>query len=612
MYVARSPYCEHELDPNTAVAGQVTCPCGRSSDARWVNELGWLQARAAWVAERITAGEAWWDTAAAPGSPAKSEPVTAESTGQRLLYILGGLSLVVAVGVFTAVSWQTLGPVGQGLALLTITLISGAIAWLTRSRLLGLANTMAVISSAVAALTLYAAPQFGLVPAALGDSSSWYPLTVTVGVGGLSLLIGLRSRLLGWAVLGPLAVVVATGQFLGGILAERLSSEDWFSALSVLVLVLGFALLDRLGNAVTMRDRFWSPVDLVAGIGSAMLLVQSAATLAATFVLANRPWLNGLLLLAVAAVLAHMSYRWPVRESRFMLGAFLLRSSGVLAVALAAVGVSEALSEASRHGAVGVWAALTLSAVAGASLFLLPLGRFAAVRELYALVAAWTVWGCGFVLNVGAVFTDERVGSYPLFVYFAVIAAAGLARWQVRNSVLGFVTGAVAGSTSVAILVLELAGDTLRGPEPISFPIAVWLLLCFLALRHRQPELNSGVWLGVPLGVAMLPSAAFAVAALQALQSPLVTDWVRLWVLLGLGMAFTVVGTERGVTGLLWPGAISYILVSFPQIWIDLGLVLPRWSFFAVLGVVLLVIAARFERLARLRKEKGSWGEVFR
>ena len=34
--------------------------------------------------------------------------------------------------------------------------------------------------------------------------------------------------------------------------------------------------------------------------------------------------------------------------------------------------------------------------------------------------------------------------------------------------------------------------------------VAVWLLLCMLSLRQQRPNLNSGVWLGVPLGMAML------------------------------------------------------------------------------------------------------------
>ena len=38
-YSAKSPYCEHTLDPSTAVDGWVTCPCGRKSDVRWVSEL---------------------------------------------------------------------------------------------------------------------------------------------------------------------------------------------------------------------------------------------------------------------------------------------------------------------------------------------------------------------------------------------------------------------------------------------------------------------------------------------------------------------------------------------------------------------------------------------
>ena len=209
-YSAKSPYCEHTLDPSTAVDGWVTCPCGRKSDVRWVTELGWLQARGQWVGARVTAGEAWFDTRVSQTTPS-TPPVSATSTGQRILYLLGGLSLITAVAVFVAVAWQDIGALGQALTLLAISAGCALIAVRTRNTLPGLANTLAVISSGVAFTGLITAPQFGLFPSWwLEQSSSFYPVLCIAVVGTLSVFAGVRTKLAGWLVIGAPAMAAFT------------------------------------------------------------------------------------------------------------------------------------------------------------------------------------------------------------------------------------------------------------------------------------------------------------------------------------------------------------------------------------------------------------------
>mgnify|MGYP006200032675 CR=1 FL=1 len=107
IYLTQSPYCKHSLDPASAVDGWVTCECGHRSAVNWVNELGWLQARTAWVTDRIKASDPWFDSQRS----SSAQPVATEDSnehhkvnpGQQVLYVLGGLSLIVAVAVFAAV-----------------------------------------------------------------------------------------------------------------------------------------------------------------------------------------------------------------------------------------------------------------------------------------------------------------------------------------------------------------------------------------------------------------------------------------------------------------------------------------------------------------------------
>ena len=89
-------------------------------------------------------------------------------------------------------------------------------------------------------------------------------------------------------------------------------------------------------------------------------------------------------------------------------------------------------------------------------------------------------------------------------------------------------------------------------------------------------------------------------------------DWVRMWTVLAVSVLLTVVGASQRIAGLLWPGAIAYVLCTFPQLFTDLDLVIPRWVFFAFLGALLIATATRFERLQQLRKQAGSWDAVFR
>jgi hypothetical protein len=141
--------------------------------------------------------------------------------------------------------------------------------------------------------------------------------------------------------------------------------------------------------------------------------------------------------------------------------------------------------------------------------------------------------------------------------------------------------------------------------------VALWFVICLTLLHRRSEHLNSAVWFGIPFGTILIPSAASAIALVQSNPGANL-NWVRFWTVLVVSLVGAISAARFRFAGVLVPSAIAYVLVTFPQLFVDLQLIVPRWVFFAILGGLLIVIAARFERLQQLRKETGSWSEVFR
>lgn len=241
-YPAQSPYCEHILDPAHAQDGRVTCACGRSSDVQWVTELGWLQARARWVADRVSSGEVWFDSRT--GKPAEQPTaVPAASAGQRILYLLGGLSFITAVAVFVAVAWQDIGALGQLGVLWALALVAAVLAVRTRIALPGLANTLAVIASGIVFTSLITGTQFGLLPEWWMSESSFYPAACVGFVGMASVLAGSHWRISGWLLIGapamPAAAIILFQVNLRYYIGDRYDNGLAFIATSAAIIAIG-------------------------------------------------------------------------------------------------------------------------------------------------------------------------------------------------------------------------------------------------------------------------------------------------------------------------------------------------------------------------------------
>lgn len=613
IYSTQSPYCEHILDPASAVDGWVMCECGHRSAVNWVNELGWLQARTAWVSDRIKASEPWFDsqrsvapTVHATQTHEKSNP------GQQVLYVLGGLSLIVAVAVFAAVAWERIGAMGQAGTLMVVTIVASLLAFKTKETLVGLSNTAAIVATGVAATGLISAPLLGLFPKWWSEASSFYPLTITILVGGISFYAGLKTKIAGWQFMAAPAVFVATLLLTQGIVRESLGG-NWVISSLVITVSLAVLLLDKVAVKLIEINPANSALLILTLTVSALL--SAIAVMASLEVLAisdNEYGVSAGFAFA-AAIWLFVSSRWVTDQSDMNRNALTTRYAKTYAALLGAVAIAKLLSpETNAHSISQMWITLVGGAVVGSLLLLIPnlfSNRFAS-WSTQGTIAASTVWF--FVFGAGnSVMIDRDSDRFPiLMVYFIVIAAALFARWTYEKHTIYFVGGLIAGIGAVISFSNQFVLPYLDNPEGVTLPLALWLLIAFQLLQSRTADrLPSLLSWGLALGVALIPSAAVAVALVDVNENTTNTAWARFWLVLVTSIVLVVAGTKFRKAGLLTPGAVAFALVAFPQIWVQLSLIIPRWVFFALLGSLLITVAARFEYVQKIRQVSGSWIE---
>ncbi len=606
-YVANSPYCEHQLDPETAVNGQVTCACGKSSDAKWVRELGWLQARSEFVVARIKNGDAWYDTAGG----ASSSPAAARDrgkVGEQLLYVLGALSMLVAVGVFAAVAWESIGLAGQAGILFLLIAIStfGAIRF--KEKLAGLSGTLAILASTILLTFLLTAPAIGLLPDSYLNEGSWYPLLSIVAVWLLSALAGFLTRISGWIYLVPLGILFSTVLFVQSVLPTNFDFEYLNLSEPVIytVVILGLNRLRFFIRAQGFNTSLLTPYMLIVSAFIGFFGFVSLASSPGS----EAPWLYAISVLLCAAMLAHLAYRWR-QPDVIDIDAQVAEYAAPI---VAALGFSLLLS-VPTFTTLQYAESISLMSVGvlGSALFLLPM--YSAYKPAVAralMIFAIALWFIHYFRVGVGIDGYGQDSAYIVAVYFVLISASALVLWNRNRQMLAFVAGVVAGVFGIfsAVGAAGLGDDA---PEFVTVPSAIWVAgMLWLLRKQSRGEMNSGIWLGIPLGTVLIPSASVAVANLENTSGDSIYDWVRFWTVLVLSLVFTIFGTSRRITGLLIPGAVAYVLAVFPQLFIDLGLIVPRWVLFAVFGGLLISVAARYERLQALRTETGSWRKVFR
>lgn len=615
-FIAKSPYCQHELDPSKAKNGLVTCDCGRQTDVRWIQELGWLQARTQWVQERILNSDAWFDSRV-QSAPSTAGPQTGASAGQRILYVLGGLSLIVAAIVFTAVAWERIGSFGQLLALLSVASISSFVAFKSREKLTGLSNTAAVVATAVVMTGFIAAPSFGLFPESWSNTESFYSAFVIYLVGGLSLVAGLKTRIVSWLAVGPLSLWIGTLALVEAPIQSRFQ-DDAFIMVSYLIYSITFMIFGLLLGEFSRLQL--SVLKIVTLVSVLLTFLVSWPRLFGVFAIHNSQIVLGVFLLILASAwMAYFLFLAPrQRDTRFIFNIISL-ASPYIAASLFGVAISVLLlpSVSTVQGLESFDVTVIALTLIGTLIALLPLimRNFPKSFLTLPIVAAGALWTTTFVIS--SMINDDmylssvgevKLSQYTFFFLWLMVSSTLSILWWTSGSLGHFIPSLVTGVVSLLILINEIVGDEISGPEPVTLPIALYLLLSLLMRQMKSGTVvNSAITLGIPFSFAYIPSALVSVILLDSAEIVRTMDWVRLWVVLAVGLAAIIIGTKRQLAGLLYPGAVGFSMAVLPQVFVNLSLYVPRWVIFLAIGIILILIAVRFESLRSFRDLSRSW-----
>lgn len=610
-YSAKSPYCDHILDPEKAVDGWVTCDCGRKSDVRWVSELGWLQTRADWVSERISKSEAWFDSR--HQQSAQLQKVHKPASGQQLLYILGGISLVVAVAVFTAVAWERIGAYGQMVALLLVVAIASFVAIKSRENLLGLSNTSAIIATIVAGTGFLSAPHFGLVDESLANADSFYTTFVFKMLVIASFAAGYFTRIPGWTIISIIGLVPTVMFFNEGYLQASQSRTVYMigSLASLTLTVVAIALMLLFASKRHSINSLFK----ILVTGSELILVFAMYTRVSDSIqISQYPQLVGLAYLVIAGVWVLIAQRLPKTADGFSANAVSTIASYVASVLIGFSIIIACLPSVKEI--VDPWQKIPGSANStivfavsiGSLIMVAPL--ISRIREMnlgrFFTIAGAVAWYVTTLVSNRIVFENEIENSVTLFA-LSVISLSLTIRWWKEISKGYFITGIIFGCIAVAYGVNTFIAISFDGPEAVTFSVAAYLLLMAQVLirRTRDPHNSFIVW-GIPFSVALIPSALVANALLFT-EYPGKTEWLRFWAVLLVSVLALTFGLKLQKSGLFVPGAIAFAVVSLPQIFLRLSVYVPRWIVFGVIGVLLITVAARFEHLQKLGRDTSRW-----
>ena len=142
----------------------LTCECGFTTYSGYLQEFEYLTQRRQWLWDRVVEQSGPPDPATARQYavwPAPRQPVGPPphrgSSAQILLVVLGAGLLILAGLVFVAVAWDLIGAYGQLAMMLLVTVLTGGVAWFTRTRTPRTAQALAVVSFALAVILVTAA-----------------------------------------------------------------------------------------------------------------------------------------------------------------------------------------------------------------------------------------------------------------------------------------------------------------------------------------------------------------------------------------------------------------------------------------------------------------------
>lgn len=590
--LVRCPVCGTGYFPPDAVdpdTGMVACECGHRADARFLSEAAYLEARLAWVHDRIVAG----DRAEASTTRALVGPSGSASTAspQTVLLSTGALLLVIAAAVFTAVAWPRLGPAGQLALIVVATGLVTALAVRLRHRLRGTAEALAALAFGLGVVVLVALPALGVAPQSWQQPESPYLSLAFAALAATAVAGGRAAELRSWSWLGWAGTVVAAGAATMAVAGpDPVDDRRVMLAFAVLavtgaVLLAGSWLVPRLAAdrrpmvaAGTVALLISLAVVAVGSLGGEVV-AEAAVTTAVTA--------------AVLGVLARMA--GPESPRVFAWGA------GLLAV----VAAGQMLSLLPGNAAVGV-----LVAALGAAMLLAGVRADAASTGVVATVILWGTWltivssstSVSPPLDRGSAASDG-VTWFMVGAAVALFGAAWLARGRRDITWLAW-PGAVVGV--VALVLLAPAGY----PEVLeawTLPAAALLALAgWVAGRGRTAGSMERV--GPALAVALLPSAVATWVAPWVLgpTNAATEHLVRLGLVLGIGGVLMVLGARKHWLGVLLPASAAVLVAGVSQLWTALD-ALPRWVALASVGILLVLAGARFEWLRDEGRKARTW-----
>ncbi|GAB3687357.1 hypothetical protein GCM10028793_01770 [Nocardiopsis oceani] len=388
------------------------------------------------------------------------------------------------------------------------------------------------------------------------------------------------------------AVTVPIGLLVAGVLAlGAVWLLDREKSVPALALVTPLTLVPL---PVAVGATFLSAMVWTLAVG-ALLLTGSALVRDGRF--SWMPWLTGL-----ATMLLALS--WALSERYSTVGVLLV--AAVTASVVSAMGrtrFAAVASTATATTATGGFA-LTLLLALNAPTEYAAFGPIAVVAAVAAVAprlsgplleateipaAFWAVSALMLTVMAGA---RLELVAVALAVVGVVSLASGVRPHREALSVVG-------GVLMFCALWTALASWNVTVPEAYTAPPAIAFLVIGWEWSRKAVETPSS-WLAYGGGLALLLGPTVWLV--------LMTDdmaW-RVPAVLAVGLAITVWGLRQRLQAVLVIGGAALLVTSLrafgPPLW-DLTLLLPNWLPFAVVGVVLLVIGARYEAsLERLRR----------
>jgi hypothetical protein len=196
----------------------------------------------------------------------------------------------------------------------------------------------------------------------------------------------------------------------------------------------------------------------------------------------------------------------------------------------------------------------------------------------------------GLALAEGSAADDTAIGSIRAVGLVLVLCAVHLVAFVIDRAPLTTAISWVAIALAGANAIVLGATDVIHPIEIGYLPVGLALLASGSIYLARVPEARSWAWFGPGLAVILLPSLV-----------TLYTDH-PVWRIVGVGVvavALVVVGAARRLQAPFIIGVAVLLFHLVTQYWQGIRLVyesLPWWLWLGVAGVILVVLAARYEQ----------------